>query len=312
MMKNFLLLSGLMMVLSIGLSYQIIDLSQRYKNQKEIYAADLNYRNRFLDPDEWLNQAQAQVKLDRAEERLTELSKVKAQVELWAVGFLGLLFFYLGLVIGFSRKKKRYDLLVLGFILAALVCLPVGLGAPMLEIGAFERNLNLGEIPISAKVMGFNVNVEVAQSFPGDIYFYYQSKSVLELIGLLFQQQNWVVGLSILLFSVLFPLAKIGATFLMILSRRRSLRGTDDHINRGDAEGDERISNSWLLFFVEKAGKWSMADVFVVAVFLAFLAFSNMQVGINTDSRVLVGLYFFLAYCLLSLLSSTFVRKMEV
>lgn len=301
-----------MMILSIGFSYQIIDLSQRYKNQKEIYAADLNYRNRSLDPDEWLNQEKTQIKLDQANVRLEELSKLQGQIERWAVFFLSLVFFYLGLVVGFSRKTKESKLLVLGFILAALACLPVGLGAPMLEIGAFERNLNLGQIPISANVMGFNVNVEVAQSFAGDMYFYYQSKSVLELIGLLFQQQNWVVGLSILLFSVLFPVLKIGATFALVM-RRQSLRLTAMNNQQGDANVSLVASigarNSWLAFFVEKAGKWSMADVFVVAVFLAFLAFSNMQVGINTDSRVLVGLYFFLGYCLLSLLSSSFVKN---
>jgi hypothetical protein len=181
---------------------------------------------------------------------------------------------------------------VLGFILGAMACLPVGLGAPMLEIGAFERNLSLGEIPINAKVMGFNVNVEVAQQFPGDMYFYYQSKSVLELIELLFRQQNWVVGLSILLFSVLFPLVKITSTFWLALRPDVGRR-------------------SWLVFFVEKSGKWSMADVFVVAVFLSFLAFSNMQVGINTDSRVLIGLYFFLTYCLLSLLSSIWIKDLK-
>lgn len=304
-MKNFLVISGLMIVLSLGLSYQVITLSQDYKAQKEIYAADLNYRNRLLDPDEWLNQGQANVKLERAKERLANLAKTQAQVYQWAWGFLGLLLLYGGFIYWRFRKKQQYTLLVLGFIIAALVCLPIGLGAPMLEIGAFERNLNLGEIPINAKVMGFNVNVEVAQSFPGDIYFYYQSKSVLELISLLFQQRNWVVGLSILMFSVLFPFAKIVATFWLVVlgERRLRLRGT------GFDEYQADTSNSWLTFFVEKFGKWSMADVFVVAVFLAFLAFSNMQVGINTDSNVLVGLYFFLGYCLLSLFSSTFVGK---
>lgn len=303
-MRSFLLISGLMVISSLGLSYQVVTLSQDYKTQKEVYASELNYRNRFLDPDEWLNQEQAKVKLNRSAERLTEIAKTQRQVYSWALGFLVLLILYGVFVYWRFRQKRQYVLLVLGCIIAGLVCLPVGLGAPMLEIGAFERNLSLGEIPINAKVMGFNVNIEVAQSFPGDIYFYYQSKSVLELIGLLFQQRNWVVGLSILLFSVLFPLAKIAATFF-IIARKHSLRST------ATPNTPAGTFNSWILFFVEKSGKWSMADVFVVAVFLAFLAFSNMQVGINTDSRVMVGLYFFLGYCLLSLVSSTFVSKIE-
>jgi uncharacterized paraquat-inducible protein A len=64
-----------------------------------------------------------------------------------------------------------------------------------------------------------------------------------------------------------------------------------------------------LRWFLEYGGKWSMADVFVVAVFLAFLAFSNMQVGIPTESRVLIGLYFFLGYCLLSLLAGYWLSR---
>ena len=64
--------------------------------------------------------------------------------------------------------------------------------------------------------------------------------------------------------------------------------------------------NRTLSFFVEKSGKWSMADVFVVAVFLAYLAFSNIQSGIQTESNTLPGLYFFLSYCLLSIMASTF------
>lgn len=304
-MKNFLLISGLMVVFSLGLSYQVITLSQEYKAQKEVYAADLNYRNRLLDPDEWMNPERARVKVDRASERLLYLSSIQGQVHRWALGFLGLLLSYIGFVYWYFRKTQQHTLLVLGFILAALVCLPIGLGAPMLEIGAFERNLNLGKIPINARVMGFDVSVEVAQSFQGDIYFYYQSKSVLELIGLLFEQRNWIVGLSILLFSVLFPLAKIGATFWLV-ARRRSLHGTAMNTTQANP------SKPWLTFFVEKSGKWSMADVFVVAVFLSFLAFSNMQVGINTDSHILVGLYFFLGYCLLSLISSTFLKSIKV
>ncbi|MCB0611508.1 MAG: paraquat-inducible protein A, partial [Lewinella sp.] len=53
----------------------------------------------------------------------------------------------------------------------------------------------------------------------------------------------------------------------------------------------------WLML---RAGKWSMADVFVVAVFLAFLAFNNMQAGIETQSRILPGMYFFMAYVLIA------------
>ena len=52
-----------------------------------------------------------------------------------------------------------------------------------------------------------------------------------------------------------------------------------------------------------------MADVFVAAIFLSFLAFNNMQMGIQTDSNVLWGLYYFLAYCILAILSAVLLQK---
>ena len=68
----------------------------------------------------------------------------------------------------------------------------------------------------------------------------------------------------------------------------------------------------WNSRFVKKTvgriGKWSMADVFVVATFLSYLSFSNMNTGIDTEANTLVGLYFFLAYCILSIASSQLIE----
>ncbi|MEO0338206.1 MAG: paraquat-inducible protein A [Bacteroidota bacterium] len=278
---------------STFLSWNVIQEGKAYQQEKEAYTQALNYRNRFLDPAEWTAKEETAQKLEAAEQTQAVLQVLKKRTFRQALYLGGLLMCYIGLTLFFYFKSKTYSVLVLGFIIAALACLPVGLMAPMLEIGAFERNLDLGDIPISAKVLGVNVNVQVAQSFPGDMYFYYQSKSVVELISLLFQQKNWVVGGSILLFSILFPISKILLTLLMVFIPRITDR-------------------KWVKYIVEKSGKWSMADVFVVAVFLAFLAFSNMQVGITTDSKVLVGLYFFLGYCLLSLMSSVWVGKLSI
>lgn len=277
---------------SLALSWPIIQKAHQFQLEKTAYSTDLNYRNRFLDPDEWVNPEKAAAKLERAQEKADELQVMGLQIRRSALYLGAWMAVYLGFFLLVFRRNKNYRQLVFGWIILALACLPVGLFAPMLEISAFEQDLDLGDIPISARVMGLSVKVEVSQQFPGALYFYYQSKSVIELIGLLFEQRNWVVGLSILLFSVLFPLTKVLVTLGLVFS-------------------DRLQQWRWTRFFVEKLGKWSMADVFVVAVFLAFLAFSNMQVGITTQSKVLVGLYFFLGYCLFSLLSSTWIGKWE-
>ena len=73
--------------------------------------------------------------------------------------------------------------------------------------------------------------------------------------------------------------------------------------------------------FVNKIGKWSMADVFVVAIFLAMLSTNHsetadskalvlfgfkldLMISSETLSSVGVGFYYFVGYCLLSLIAS--------
>lgn len=59
---------------------------------------------------------------------------------------------------------------------------------------------------------------------------------------------------------------------------------------------------------IGKLGKWSMADVFVASVFLAFFSFSNMSLGVETGSSALIGLYFFVAFVVFSIFSGYFLK----
>ena len=95
----------------------------------------------------------------------------------------------------------------------ALVCLTIGLFTPILEIAAFERDLS---IPVKVKTEFLSLDIDYTAKFEGEMYFYYQSKSIVELIGLLLRQGNWVVGISILVFSLLFPLGKTLFTLLAL------------------------------------------------------------------------------------------------
>ena len=104
----------------------------------------------------------------------------------------------------------------------------------------------------------------------------------------------------ILLFSVIVPLGKAAlvawATFMADTGRRaRTLR------------------------FVEVIGKWSMADVFVVALFIAYLAAQASTTPPGAAAPALIafsahfgaGFYWFTAYCLFSLASQQFTARME-
>ena len=51
------------------------------------------------------------------------------------------------------------------------------------------------------------------------------------------------------------------------------------------------------LEFTKAIGKWSMADVFVVAVLVAYFSASGDEFS---EAKIGLGLYYFAAYCLLS------------
>ena len=83
--------------------------------------------------------------------------------------------------------------------------------------------------------------------------------------------------------------------------------------------------NKLIRFFVIRSGKWSMADVMVVAIFMAYIGFNGIigsQLDMLTESakpveifstngtRLLGGFYLFLLFCISSLvLSEIFIRK---
>jgi hypothetical protein len=306
--KSFVLIASIFfIVLGFILNSFLIQSSNVHKTAKEALADTLSYKNRFLDGEEWVSIegeksakgfqykdkkvavnlffGSSSVQKERQELLLANIQKAEKSIQFQTFLILGLIFFYGLILVGLHVKYKPPSLLLVGLISLSIVCLHAGLFTPMLEISAVERDLNLGDIPIEKEVFGIEVDLRVHKKFEGDIYFYYQSKSIAQLIHLLFKQGNLLVAFSILIFSVIFPLIK---TLLMTLFVFRP----------------EIARKKWFKDFVLNLSKWSMADVFVVAIFLGFLAFKNLQVGIGTQSNMSIGLYFFFAYCMLSILSS--------
>lgn len=106
------------------------------------------------------------------------------------------------------------------------------------------------------------------------------SKGILDTIMALFRAGHLFVGTLLLTFSVVTPALKTALTFLVVSGRDKTGR---------------------IAKFVKAVGKWSMADVFVVALFLVMLSLGGDGL---TDARLGIGLYFFAAYVLLSLLAA--------
>lgn len=105
-----------------------------------------------------------------------------------------------------------------------------------------------------------------------------QTQSILEAVRSLHRSGNTFVAALILLFSVLIPFLKAIAFFVILGLRQPTGR-------------------TRLYLAVRALSKWSMADVFVVGVFIAFLA------AVATDNLGAVlepGFYYFVSYCLVS------------
>ena len=287
--STFAIATIIVLTISSYLAYHIINHTLAYKNTKEAYAHSLNFESRLLNIDEWFDdQGTQEAKIKKAAIIAQEASAYQAKGKQFAWFFVAITFAYLLLVYFWLGKgSKRIYRLSMALIAVALSCLVVGLFTPMLEIGAYQRDLS---IPIKIKPGSFPISLDFTQHFAGDIYFYYQSKSVVELIQVLFEQRNLIVGISILLFSVVIPVGKLSLSLWALF--RPNL-----------------FSNRFIALFINQSGKWSMADVFVVAVFLSFLAFANLQTGLTTESNVLLGLYFFFAYVVLSIILAVFIGK---
>ncbi len=116
----------------------------------------------------------------------------------------------------------------------------------------------------------------------GDVVLSFESKGILGSISKLYAGDNITVALVLLVFSVLVPLLKtLSLLFVSVYESSPFATG--------------------VVRFFRHLGKWSMLDVFVVALLLVYLT-SNQQDVSRAEAEI--GLYFFLAYVLLSMVAS--------
>jgi hypothetical protein len=124
-----------------------------------------------------------------------------------------------------------------------------------------------------------------------DIEVYQQTRSILGSVRHLYSVGSATAATLILIFSVLVPFAKASLVMWAVAHR-------------------DELRRARTLRFVEIIAKWSMADVFAVALFIAYLAAQATQSapGAGSASAVVAftatfgpGFYWFAAYCMFSL-----------
>lgn len=138
------------------------------------------------------------------------------------------------------------------------------------------------------------------------IEFFDTSNSILRTVVDLFGFGYYFVAIMIFVFSVLVPIIK-GVLFIYTLLIHQKLK-------------QQKMIN-----ILNQLGKWSMVDVFIVSIFLAYLSTGSkagpethetsilgipidINVQVNMIAHLDVGFYCFLTYCLLSLLALQFFK----
>ena len=193
-----------------------------------------------------------------------------------------------------TRKKINLVQATL-LIFASFFLLLGGVTTPMIDLEAKIDQLML-------QLMGEKI------TFLNNIIFF-QSKSITDVVRILFEDGSLpmiFVGILVFTFSIIFPSLKLISS-LLYSYRIGRLR-----------------ENRLIQFFVIKSGKWSMADVMVVAIFMAFVGFdgiignqmdqlkeASQQVEILTTNgtKLLSGFYLFLLFCVSSLILSEILTR---
>jgi len=195
---------------------------------------------------------------------------------------------------GFSKQpltSSQYIVLVLSL----LILLIAGVTTPMIDMEAKISRM-------SFVLMGHPIHFE-------NQVLYFQSKSILDVFWIMITHkdiQMKFVGVLLITFSIVFPLLKIISSLGYYYNYHRAKE------------------NPVIRFFVLKSGKWSMADVMVVAIFMAYIGFNGVissQFGqlraaaqevelLTTNGTSLQpGYYLFLTYTLLALFLSGFLSR---
>ncbi|MBR9728647.1 paraquat-inducible protein A [Shewanella intestini] len=118
----------------------------------------------------------------------------------------------------------------------------------------------------------------------GTVEVFHKSRSILDTINELYQSQHVFVALMVGLFSVVIPSLKLLMLLMINFPIPSSLK-------------------NMLLKMMTAIGKWSMADVFVVALIIVYMA-GNASAGMGdmlvTQAQFESGFYYFSGYCLLA------------
>jgi len=222
---------------------------------------------------------------------LINQEQIKIDLYAWIMIVFVVVVFFFNILKG--GKLSNNQMFVMVFSLACL--LVVGVSTPMIEL---EARIDM----LLFKLIGEDVVFK-------DQIFFFQSKSIINVVQVLMSDKSIkmiAVGGLIFIFSVVFPTLKLVSAWIY-------------HTNFSN------LKNAGIIkFFVFKSGKWSMADVMVVALFMAYIGFNGVvssqlknlsdaakpiQIFSTNGTQLICGFFVFLTFCILSLVLSEIVTR---
>ena len=187
-------------------------------------------------------------------------------------------------------------ILTLVVILVAIGLLYPGISQPILTLTGTIEKSEIAELGInmiagegansqSRQMLGMFSSLLGLDQIEGELQVYSTTRSILGTVDQLASTGNLLVAFLIVFFSLVIPVLK-----LLLLLLTLAVSGT--------------VAQGFILKMNSMLSKWSMADVFVMALLVAFMAGSaSGQSGemLAMEAKLEVGFYYFLAYCLFSI-----------
>ena len=204
-------------------------------------------------------------------------------------------------MMGIDKK----NILPVALLLLSFAVLIPGISKPLMTLTGTVDKAELVELgkelvathpDIMPMIGGMAVKLLDNLNVSGNVQAYEKTRSILGTVKELFDSKNYLVSFLVMLFSVIIPLIK----GLLLLT---SLWIPEVRIKKR------------LVGIANVISKWSMADVFVVAVIVAYLAANasgDMGEIFSMTATLGSGFYFFLTYCILSLLSAQLMSRNKI
>ncbi len=182
-------------------------------------------------------------------------------------------------------------------LICAYALLYPGLTLPMLSVSGSVEKIELVDVgrdlirqsPNTPNFLNNLIDLIVdALEISGSINVFDKTRSIIGTASELYKNNHVPVAVLIVVFSVVVPLVKALILMALLLPFNSRIRLA-------------------LMWFSNNASKWSMVDVFVIAIFVAFLAGNGMQDSgglVQFTAELGQGFWYFLGYCLVAIVGT--------